>query len=73
MRPIDELLHHLEDIAAAAAGAASRTSGTLRGKNRWLGLEVPLVSTIPVRDVAQGLARLQRSGGRIAVRVADGF
>ena len=41
----------------------------------WLeeGLEVPLVSTIPVRDVAQGLARLQRSGGRIAVRVADGF
>jgi NADPH:quinone reductase-like Zn-dependent oxidoreductase len=41
----------------------------------WLeeGLEVPLVSTIPVRDVAQGLLRLQKAGGRIAVRVADGF
>jgi NADPH:quinone reductase len=41
----------------------------------WLeaGMEVPLASTIPVRDVAQGLAQLHRSGGRIAVRVADGF
>ena len=41
----------------------------------WLeeGLEVPLASTIPVRKVAQGLAQLQRTGGRIAVRVADGF
>lgn len=41
----------------------------------WLGegLEVPLASRIPVRDVAQGLARLQKTGGRIAVQVADGF
>ena len=41
----------------------------------WLeqGLEVPLTATIPVRDLAQGLAQLQKSGGRIAVRVADGF
>jgi NADPH:quinone reductase-like Zn-dependent oxidoreductase len=41
----------------------------------WLtdGLEVPLASTIPVRDVAKGLARLQKAGGRIAVQVADGF
>jgi NADPH:quinone reductase-like Zn-dependent oxidoreductase len=41
----------------------------------WLeeGLEVPLASTIAVRDVAQGLLRLQKTGGRIAVRVADGF
>jgi NADPH:quinone reductase-like Zn-dependent oxidoreductase len=41
----------------------------------WLeaGLEVPLASTIPVREVGAGLARLQKSGGRIAVRVADGF
>jgi NADPH:quinone reductase-like Zn-dependent oxidoreductase len=41
----------------------------------WLedGLEVPLVSTIPVREIAAGLARLQKGGGRIAVRVADGF
>lgn len=41
----------------------------------WLddGLEVPLASTIPVRDVASGLARLQKTGGRIAIRVADGF
>lgn len=41
----------------------------------WLeqGLEVPLAATIPVRDLAQGLAQLQKSGGRIAVRVADGF
>jgi len=41
----------------------------------WLteGLEVPVASTIPVRDVARGLAQLQRSGGRVAVQVADGF
>jgi NADPH:quinone reductase-like Zn-dependent oxidoreductase len=41
----------------------------------WLagGLEVPLASTIPVREVATGLATLQRSGGRVSVRVADGF
>ena len=41
----------------------------------WLdeGLEVPLASTIPVREIAQGLAQLQKAGGRIAVRVADGF
>ncbi len=41
----------------------------------WLeaGLEVPLTSTIPVRDVAKGLAQLQKSGGRVAVQVADGF
>ncbi len=41
----------------------------------WLaeGLEVPLAATIPVRDVAKGLAQLQSSGGRISVRVADGF
>ena len=41
----------------------------------WLadGLEVPLASTIAVRDVAEGLARLQKAGGRISVRVADGF
>lgn len=41
----------------------------------WLeqGLEVPLAATIPVREIAQGLAQLQKAGGRIAVRVADGF
>jgi NADPH:quinone reductase-like Zn-dependent oxidoreductase len=41
----------------------------------WLddGLEVPLFSTIPVREVAVGLAELRKHGGRIAVRVADGF
>jgi NADPH:quinone reductase-like Zn-dependent oxidoreductase len=41
----------------------------------WLekGLEVPLAATIPVRDLAKGLAQLQQSGGRISVRVADGF
>ncbi len=41
----------------------------------WLaaGLDVPLSSTIPVRDVAAGLARLKSNGGRIAVQVADGF
>jgi NADPH:quinone reductase-like Zn-dependent oxidoreductase len=41
----------------------------------WLadGLEVPLASSIAVRDVAQGLLRLQKTGGRIAVRVAHGF
>jgi NADPH:quinone reductase-like Zn-dependent oxidoreductase len=40
----------------------------------WLeeGLEVPLASTIPVREVAAGLRRLEKAGGRIAVRVADG-
>lgn len=36
-------------------------------------MEVLLVDTIPVREVAQGLARLQRFGGHIAVRVADQF
>ncbi len=41
----------------------------------WLedGLEVPLAATIPVRDIAKGLAQLQKSGGRIAVQVADAF
>ncbi|HKY34926.1 MAG TPA: NAD(P)-dependent alcohol dehydrogenase [Polyangiaceae bacterium] len=41
----------------------------------WLeeGLEVPLASAVPVRDVAKGLLQLQKSGGRIAVRVTDGF
>ena len=41
----------------------------------WLeeGLEVPLASTVAVREVAEGLTRLQKTGGRIAVRVADGF
>jgi NADPH:quinone reductase len=41
----------------------------------WLadGLEVPLASTIPVRDVAKGLEQLQRAGGRVAVQVAEGF
>lgn len=41
----------------------------------WLeeGLEVPVASTIDVRDVAGGLLRLQKTGGRIAVRVANGF
>jgi NADPH:quinone reductase-like Zn-dependent oxidoreductase len=41
----------------------------------WLeqGLEVPLAATIPVRDLAQGLAQLQKSGGRISVRVLGGF
>jgi NADPH:quinone reductase-like Zn-dependent oxidoreductase len=41
----------------------------------WLekGLEVPLAATIQVRDLAKGLAQLQKAGGRISVRVADGF
>ncbi len=41
----------------------------------WLadGLEVPLASTIPVREVAEGLARFQKAGGRVSVTVADGF
>jgi NADPH:quinone reductase-like Zn-dependent oxidoreductase len=47
----------------------------LRLLGSWLadGMTVPLSATIPVREVAQGLARLQTAGGRIAVRVADGF
>ena len=42
---------------------------------KWLeeGLEVPLASTIEVRDVAKGLAHLMKSGGRVAVNVASGF
>ena len=43
----------------------------------WLstGLEVPLDSTLPVREVAAGLERLEsgRQLGRIAIRVAGGF
>ncbi len=48
--------------------------GDLRLLATWLeeGLEVPL-ATVAVRDVAEGLARLQKMGGRIGVRVADGF
>jgi NADPH:quinone reductase-like Zn-dependent oxidoreductase len=47
----------------------------LRLLAQWLeeGLEVPLASTIPVREVAGGLAKLLKSGGRIGVNVADGF
>lgn len=47
----------------------------LRQLGGWLeqGLEVPLTATVPVRDVPQALAQLQARGGRIAVRVADGF
>ncbi len=37
------------------------------------GLEVPLMSTILVREIAGGLARLHLAGGRVAVRVAGGF
>ncbi len=44
---------------------------------QWLtsGLEVPLDTTVPVRNVADALARLERGGvvGRIAVDVAGGF
>jgi NADPH:quinone reductase-like Zn-dependent oxidoreductase len=49
--------------------------GDLELLGSWLkdGLEVPLASTIPVKEVAQGLASLQRNGGRIAVRVEGGF
>jgi NADPH:quinone reductase len=41
----------------------------------WLeeGLQVPLVKTVPVREVATALAQLQKTGGRYSVRVADGF
>ncbi len=41
----------------------------------WLedGLDVSVLSTIPVREVPAGLRRLKEGGGRIAVRVADGF
>jgi NADPH:quinone reductase-like Zn-dependent oxidoreductase len=42
---------------------------------RWLGegLAVPIASTIDVKDVAAGLARLRDRGGRVAVRVDGGF
>ncbi len=47
----------------------------LRLLGDWLeaGLQVPLASTIPVRDVAKGLVQLQKSGGRVVVRVDGGF
>ena len=50
-------------------------SADLRLLGSWLedGLAVPLATTIPVREIAAGLARIQKTGGRIAVRVADGF
>jgi NADPH:quinone reductase-like Zn-dependent oxidoreductase len=54
----------------------SRTAD-LRLLGEWLasGLEVPLDSTIPVRDVAKGLARLENGEvvGRIAVDVLNRF
>ena len=41
----------------------------------WLrdGLEVPLTSSIPVREIGPGLVQLQKSGGRVAVQVDGGF
>ncbi len=41
----------------------------------WLGdgLEVPLASTIAVRELSLGLTQLRKAGGRVSVRVANGF
>lgn len=78
----------LPTLAFAADKVASLFAGTrvhfVNVKSRpadltllasWLegGLEVPLASTIPVRDIAKGLLQLQKAGGRIAVEVAGGF
>jgi NADPH:quinone reductase-like Zn-dependent oxidoreductase len=71
---VDTLASLFSRTRVAFVNVKSRQAD-LRLLASWLedGLEVPLASTIPVRDVAKGLARLRTAGGRIAVRVADGF
>ena len=88
LRPDGAFVTTLPSLAFAVDKAASVFAETrvhlitvksrpddLRLLANWLeeGLEVPLAATIPVRDLAQGLAQLQQSGGRFAVRIADGF
>jgi NADPH:quinone reductase-like Zn-dependent oxidoreductase len=71
---VDKLRSLVSGTRARFVNVKSRPAD-LRLLARWLadGHEVPLNATIPVRDVAKGLAQLRRAGGRIAVQVADGF
>ncbi len=88
LKPGGAFVSTLPSLAFAADKVASLLARTrvhfVNAKSRpadlkllatWLeeGLEVPLAATILVRDVAKGLAQLQKAGGRISVRVADGF
>lgn len=68
-------LHSLVSSTRVAFIAVKSRAEDLQVLGAWLddGLEVPLSDTIPVRDVARGLARLQASGGRFAVQVAGAF
>jgi len=68
-------IHSLFTSTRVAFVNVKSRPGDLRLLASWLvdGLEVPITSTVDVRDVAKGLAQLQKSGGRILVKVADGF
>lgn len=70
----DKLASVLSDSRAAFVNAKGRRAD-LQLLAKWLeaGLKVPLAAIIPVRDVAQGLAKLRQAGGRIAVRVDGGL
>jgi NADPH:quinone reductase-like Zn-dependent oxidoreductase len=71
---VDKVHSHFSPTRVHFVNVKSRPAD-LKLLASWLedGLEVPLASSIAVRDVAEGLLHLQRTGGRIAVRVADGF
>ena len=71
---VDKLASWFTDTRVRFVNVKARAAD-LRLLAGWLedGLEVPLASTVCVRDVAEGLLRLQKSGGRVSVRVADGF
>jgi NADPH:quinone reductase-like Zn-dependent oxidoreductase len=71
---VDKLHSLLSSTRVGFVNVKSRPAD-LKLLGGWLedGLEVPLASTILVKDVAHGLTRLLQAGGRIAVNVADGF
>jgi hypothetical protein len=71
---VDKLASLLSSTKVRFIGVKARAAD-LRLLGSWLeqGLPVPVASTIPVRDLAKGLAHLQRAGGRVSVHVANSF
>lgn len=73
---VDKLMSLFSSTGTGLIMAKSRAAD-LELLGEWLtsGLEVPIDRTIPVRELAAGLERLERGGvlGRIAVDVAGGF
>jgi NADPH:quinone reductase-like Zn-dependent oxidoreductase len=72
----DKLASVLSSSRVGFVGVKSRPAD-LQKVGEWLasGLEIPIDSTVPVRDVAAGLAKLRGGSalGRLAVDVANGF